>query len=327
MGFKDKRTILGLAGILVVAILLLGTVRSCTAKRAEKAAAAEEEETHGDTVPTASAEFDSLVVNNGSTNLTFSRDEAGAWIWSDDPAFPLDGTKLDELTTAMTTLDPMQTIENGDTLEAYGLKDPAASVIARAADGKETVLLLGKILSDGSYYLKTGDSNTVYVVSPDLHDRIAGGIYDWALLPVLPKLDEAHLKTVTLSGAQETVFAVSQRDGKPVWRTGGKEVSGEGIATLAAGLSGLTLTSCADYQPSEDAVRVCGFETPTLTLTVDYQTEQETDAVFTLTVGKKASGDRGYYVRVNDDTTIYCVTAESIAQLLTLGANGLTPAA
>ena len=132
MNRRQKRTLLlGLGLVVLLTALLLG-VRACKAGQAEKERELQEQERQENLVPTKSDEFQSIAYDNSATNLSFTRDEEGGWIWADDPDFPLDGSYLDQLSGLITNLDPMQTITEGDTLDAYGLDNPSGTLTATA---------------------------------------------------------------------------------------------------------------------------------------------------------------------------------------------------
>ena len=69
----------------------------------------------------------------GSSRILWTRNTRfteGAKPWADDPDFPLDDTTVTAMVDLLTSLKPQQTITDGDTLEAYGLDDPFATLTA-----------------------------------------------------------------------------------------------------------------------------------------------------------------------------------------------------
>ena len=324
MNRRQKRTLLLALGLVVLLTALLLGVRSCKAQQAEREQELQEQKRQENLVPTKSNEFQSIAYDNSTTNLSFTRDEEGSWIWADDPSFPLDGSYLEQLSGLITNLDPMQTITEGDTLEAYGLDNPSGTITATAADGAATTLILGKALSDGSYYLKTDDSDTVYVVASDLHDHISMGVYEMALLEEFPVLTADRLKTVAIAGAQTVNLRVSQSaEDKTVWTSGGTDVT-EQVSDLASALPVLAFSACKDYNPSEEAVTVCGFDTPAAVLTVDYADDEGGDAQMVLTIANETTDGSGRYARLNDSTTIYSISGDMVSAILSLAQNGLS---
>ena len=119
MNRTQKKTLVLLLGILVGLGILLAVVsavkRSSAQREAEEAGAPDE----------GLAAYSSLTYDNGNATLSFHLDEAGKWVWSDDPEFPLDDSTIQSILTLLTNLKPQQTITEGDTLEAYGLDQPS----------------------------------------------------------------------------------------------------------------------------------------------------------------------------------------------------------
>ena len=323
MNRKQKKTLLLTLGLVVVLVALLLGVRACSAHQEEQEAQEAEQQRLESQVPTASDTFESITYDNGDVTLTFTHDEAGSWIWADDPEFPLDTSYLEDLSDLITALDPMQTITDGDTLESYGLDAPTGTITATAEDGTETVLLLGKELSDGSYYLKTGDSDTVYVVSSELHECISKGIYDMAILEDIPALTEDRLKSLTISGAQSVTFTVTQDDEDgAVWKSGDEDVT-EQVEDLSSQLGVLSFTACIDYKPSDEAVSICGLDDPAAVLTATYLDDEGEEAQVTLTIGGETTDGTGRYARLNDSTTIYSIGSDAVSEILAVAQSGL----
>ena len=268
--------------------------------------------------------YTAISYDNGQVNLSFARDEAGAWYWVDDPGFPLDGAYLEEMSQRIVDLHPMQTLTDAD-LETCGLAEPASSLRATAPDGKETVLLFGKTASDGSYYVKRADGEEVYVVSPELRQSMDKGIYQLAKLPELPALTGESLTAVRVKGPeQETKFAVKTgEDGRTVWRFGSVDVTEDETASaVASELAGLTFTACVDYRPSDEAVQLCGLNQPQATVTVWYLAANGTETTFKFSLGNLTAAGDGYYTRREGDTTIYSVDKDAVTALLAVARDG-----
>ena len=172
-----------LRGLVIAAVVLLAVLiavllikRNNAAKQAEEEAAQEAAssitEDHG---------YTSLTYSNGTATLSFSQDEEGNWIWSDDPEFPLDDTTVTSIVEAIQSLKPQQTITDGDTLDAYGLDQPSATLTATDTETGETLkLTFGKATTDGtSYYMLMNDAESpVYIVADTLYNYLSTPIYD-----------------------------------------------------------------------------------------------------------------------------------------------------
>ena len=139
MNRTQKKTLVLLLGILVGLGILLAVVsavkRSSAQREAEEAAAQDA----ASVITETEAAYSSLTYDNGNATLSFHLDEAGKWVWSDDPEFPLDDSTIQSILTLLTNLKPQQTITEGDTLEAYGLDQPFATLTAAKPDGVRVI--------------------------------------------------------------------------------------------------------------------------------------------------------------------------------------------
>ena len=333
-----------LRGLVIAAVVLLAVLaavllfkRHSAEKQAEEEAAQKSAsaitEDHG---------YTSLTYTNSTATLSFTQDEDGSWIWADDPEFPLDDSTITYIIQTLQSLKPQQTITDGDTLEAYGLDQPSATLTATDAETGETLkLTFGKATTDGtSYYMLMNDAESpVYIVSDTLYNYLSTPIYDMCVLPELPVLTEETLNSLTIQGAVETTLTAAHNeststdktdgeDGEETssvtWTSGETDVTdNETLQSLLDELSTLSFTKCADYKPSDEAVELCGFGSPTAVLTASYVTDSGTEGTLTLTLGAKSVDGDSYYARMDDDTTIYLLSASAVSALVTAASSGL----
>ena len=337
MNRSQKKTILLLAAILVLLAVILAVSRALKEEAAQEAAeqeAAEQEPS----ITGPESDYTALTYSNGTATLSFHLDEAGSWVWSDDTEFPLDDSTVTDILELLSNLTPQQTITEGDTLEAYGLDQPFASLTATEADGGTISVALGNTTTDGdSYYmLLNGQESPVYIISDQLYTYMSKTIYDMCDLPELPDLTEENLQSVTISGAVTTVLRPERQEtgtdeetGEPVytvtWSAGGEDVTElEGTVSLLSELGSLSLVKCVDFKPTDEAVTLCGFDEPQAALTARYLTDTGIEESLSLTVGGENLDQDGYYVRVNDDPTIYQMSSAGVDAILAAAAGGLT---
>jgi type II secretory pathway pseudopilin PulG len=344
MNAKQKRTLIIL---LVIVVLLAAAVLGVRAAK-NRAQQKKEDETEaaaksGVITDTTSA-YKELSYCNGSATLSFALNDEGQWYWTDSPDFPLDQDYLTKMVNTLSALKPQQTITDGDTLDAYGLSEPAQTLTAISDNGQTTTLALGNATTDGnSYYmLMNGSETPVYVISDELEKEMAVGIYDMYLLPDFPTLTEDQLNSITLAGPVTTVLTAaheevpaaadssSSDDTTPTttWRSVGANVTdNEQVQGIVKQILGLSLDACVDYRPSDSAAALCGFDKPDAVITVKYTGEGNTDDTLTLTVGSQVLDGDGRYVRVDDDTTVYRMKADKLDMLMKVSVNGLENAA
>ena len=330
MNRSQKKTLLILLAVVVLlaaALLIIRAIKTRSAQEAEEAAAAEE----AASIITEEAAYSSLTYDNGTTTLSFALDEEGNWTWADDPEFPLDDSTVTAIVNLLTSLKPQQTITDGDTLEAYGLDQPFATLTATSPEGETLTIDLGNTTTDGnSYYmLMNGQESPVYIIADTLYTYMSKAIYDMCDLPDLPRLTEDRIQSVTIAGTESLTLIPDQEEDSDgnvtvTWTSGGEDVT-EAAADLIGELEALTVTKCVDYKPTDEAVSICGFDEP-VKVTLVYLTDSGTEQTLTLEIGAENLDGDGYYVRLDDDTTIYQMDLDDVDALLAAAQSGLTDA-
>lgn len=331
MNRKQKRTLLLLAAAAAVLLAVLLAVRAANSRRQQKEAETAAAAAASGVITDPAASYRELSYFNGSATLSFALDEDGNWYWKDDADFPLDQSYLTKMVNTLSALKPQQTITEGDTLEAYGLAEPGRTLTAIAGNGMTTTLALGNTTTDGdSYYmLMNGAQTPVYIISDELAREMDVSIYDMCVLPELSLPSEDQLTSVNISGAADVTLTAIRgeagEDGKtPVtWRSGGANVTDdEQVRSILDQILSLKLDGCADYRPSDGAASLCGFDEPDAVVTVRYTSGGAVETL-TLTVGARLLDGDGRYVRVNDDETIYRMSADRLDAVMRAAANGL----
>lgn len=335
MKTSGKKTL----AVLAVLVLGLAVLLAVTAALKRSAARKEAAAASSGQVTAQDAGYTALSYSNSTATLSFAVDESGAWYWTDDPDFPLDESYVVKLINLISGLKPQQTITQGDTLEAYGLDQPAVTLTATDAAGVQSTFALGNTTTDGKscYLLLNGAETPVYIIDGSLRDALSKGIYEMMELPQLPVLTDAQMASVTVDGAVQTVLIASADETAPAdssaassaepavtWRSQGANVTdNQDVTSLLGEVRALTLSACQDYKPSAQAVTLCGFDAPRCTLTVAYTDGGQESRTLTLTVGKSTADGSGLYVRLADDTTVYSMTADSLKTLLSVADSGL----
>ena len=237
----------------------------------------------------------------GSTDVTLRlAKEDDTWVWVDDPTFPLDQDSvtaiLDQLNdpAAFTSVDATQDVS------AYGLDKETHFLTAVSGEESQTIYF-GVQGPDNTYYARSDAAEGVFLAPAVLLELLDVSIYDRAILPTLPELNEQNLVSLTLSwGGEARQHYVW--DGSS-WRIGGKDTV-VSLAGVNDALSCWRLAQCMDYRPSQGAAAVCGLEGG-LTVLVRYKADGDATEDFTLVVGGEAVGGSGHYVTAGDSDTIY----------------------
>ena len=338
MNRSQKKTLFLLVGIIVVLAVILAVVTAVRRSNEERAAEEEAAQDAASVITETEASYSALSYDNGTATLSFQLDESGKWVWADDPEFPLDDSTIQSILTLLTNLKPQQTITDGDTLEAYGLDQPVATLTATKPDGGTLTIALGNTTTDGnSYYmLMNGQESPVYIISNSLYTEMTKTIYDMCDLPELPDLTEENIQSVTIEGAASTLLRPINRETSTdeetgeetvsiTWAAGGEDVTGNAdTASLLAELGALTLTKCVDNKPTDEAAELCGFDDPLATVTVLYLDETGQEQTLVLTFGSENLDQTGYYVQLGEDSTIYQMDTSSVDTILSVAESGLT---
>ena len=179
--------------------------------------------------------------------------------------------------------------------------------------GHRMTWYLGDRDDDGCYYMRVDGDETgaVYLAPAQLHAQISRSIYDMMLLPDLPTIPAAQMRSITITVGDKTTHTFPNSDGK--WVIGISSVNEEAQPMLQA-LGSLRITSCVDYTPSEGAAAICGFNESSPRVELAYVTLNGADSTLTLTIGNARSN--GYCVTMGEDTTIYLVSAELVDPIL-----------
>lgn len=335
MTWQERRTVTILSTILLVLCAALLIVLGIRYQQNRDLPDGEDEAVPG--AVTDPASFTTLYYENGSTTLSFSLDEAGAWVWDVDADFPLDDATVTAITELLASWKPQQTITDSATLEDCGMDKPTASLTAGTAQGGVVTMLLGKATTDGgSYYMRyNGDETTAYIIDGGLYDLLCVPIYDMCALPELPALPESAIQAVTIQGAAAaegeagvtTNLSAQRADGDTsvtTWRSNGANVTDdETVRALLSDLESLAFEKCVDYRPSDEAASICGFDEPAAVLTVVYVTDTGAMQTLVLTIGNRLPDGSGRYAQLGEDTTIYLLPTDALDPLMRVSVNGL----
>lgn len=251
---------------------------------------------------------------DGSITLRFTRSgEDGTWVWVDEPTFPLDGTKVDEIITALTELGQLQEAPPAVDMEVYGLSDPQKYLMLKG-DTVDSVLQIGNQAEDGSWYASVEGYETVFIIPDAFVQLLSRSVYDMAVLPTLPAFSPENLLSVTVESGESRVH-MNQTEGQ--WNSVNQQVTARAEEVVES-LSSLQLSKCFDFLPSKQAVSFTGFSAPTATITVEYLNSVNVESTFSLTLGALRSAEEGYYATINDDSTIYLISSAEVSPLLVL---------
>lgn len=305
-----RRYLILLLLVVLALALLIGCGRRKSAEAAEDANTADPEANVSLALSDENVKF--LKYCDGRITVRFSQDETGTWRWVDEPTFPLNGEKVEELLAALAELAPIHTF-TPESLDDYGLDEPQRYV-SMNSDLVEDTMFIGNQAEDGTWYMMMAGQEQVHTIPDQFVQLLSRSVYDMAVLPTLPLFTEENLINVAVDGENGRAF-MRKVDG--VWKGISQQVTTRADKTVAA-LGTLQLSRCFDFLPSDKALSLTGFNAPTAVITVEYLNSVNVENTFTLTLGALRSSEEGYYATINDDSTIYLIPAAQVSPLLVL---------
>lgn len=295
---KNKSMILLLVLLLVLVAVYFGLM-AWNKNQEEKQQAKEEEES---IYITDIAEITGIKYDVGSGEMAFEKED-GAWYYSQDKDFPLAQSYPAQMADTFSRLKAVRELKDGDSLEDYGLTDPAYTVTLTDTGGTATTLYYGNAAGD-DYYVTVGDTKKVYTVSSTSISDLQYSLEDMAQLDTYPTIGSGNLKKEVITKGGETTAYDSEN-----------EDDAENIAAVAGGLGAVTLSDAADYSVEDAALAGYGLDESTrITVEVTYTSDEE-EKTMTLYIGN-TDGDGNRYVMMNDSRIVYLVSEEICKNIL-----------
>lgn len=301
---KRKKTLLGMLGVLALAVIALVVVSN----RSPKTTNAEE----------------TISVKLGSEDLTaftvgdLSFEKTGEdWLYAQDPIFPLDQDKAQAMVEVLENLTADKVIEAPSEDKSYGLDAPLCTV---TFDGK-TLRIGSDAAMDAGRYFSLGDGK-VYIAYTDILSPFQYELLDLARLDQAPMMEDLSQVTLERQGQAPLVLKDRQSENLSysedyLWFYEDTPLDTEHTEDLIRKGTDMVWSGCADYNAEDFSAY--GFDDPTLRLTVRYG-EGKT---YTLEVGSAVSGR--YYAHMNGSKVIYWMDAADVNSLLEADPKDLYP--
>lgn len=291
-----------------------------------------------DSVESLSWEYD-------SNSFSFHKDEN--WIYDSDEAFPVDAETINEFLSPFEEFGVSFIIENAEDLSQYGLDNPVCTINIGTADETYTIELGDFSTMDSERYVSIGDGN-VYLVTNDPLDYYDAELSELIDHDDIPQFDTVSHIAFTGKDEYEVTY---EEDGADTYREDDvyfTELDGEHLPLDTGNvdgylddISGLSLTDYVTYNATDDDLASYGLDSPELTVSVDYTSEDEdgneTSGTFVLNVSRDpdelaqqteeteaAETDSETeeketitaYARVGESKTVYQITGDEYKSLM-----------
>lgn len=307
--------------LLLVCVGVLFGVRAYNAAQEKKAAQAEQD---AKIVVIPEGEYTAVSVQNetDSYELRYADER---WTLADDAEFPLDQAKVKLIREEASGLTALRRITEGDTLAAYGLDKPSATLTLSDGTNSYTIALSGAVNSH--YYLQLTGDEAVYEVEGSLIANAALGRLGLISSDLLPTLTADNITGFSLSsGGTVLTLEREKTDDADVWylvENGARtEASNDALASPLSSLTMLTINGCAAYRPDADTVSALGLAAPR-TLTVSYSGSDNEAHTLVLEIGEKAADGTNYCVRQQGGDYVNLLSVQTLDTVLSLSADAL----
>lgn len=298
---KKNKGVLILVIVLVLLLAVYFGLRAWNTSQEEKEEAEQEAATVHVT-DTAAEDIVSLKFNVGNGDLEFSKED-DQWYYTQDKDFPLQQSYPEDMAEAVGGITADRELTDGDSLDAYGLDDPAYTVQYTDADGNVTELLFGDMTGD-DYYVMISGSDTVYTVGSSVIEPLNYSLEDMAQLDSYPSIGSGNL-------VEEVII----QDGETTTYDSENEDQAEDIAAVAGGLGAVTLSEAADYSVEDEDLDMYGLdEDSRITVEATY-TQDDEEQLLTLYIGSE-DGNGNRYVMLNDSRIVYLISDEICDNIL-----------
>lgn len=194
---KQKKQFIVVLILLVVAVAAYLILHVYNDKKEAK----EEAEEDADTITITDFDTDDVTAFsyqlNGET-LSFTKD-GDNWLYDGDTSLDLDEDSITSMLSAVSNLTTEEALEEYDSLSDYGQDTPSNTITVTTADGTITLLAGNQNEITNSYYMMTGDSDTVYLISTDLNSTFSSAVDDLIAEEEETETEEPEEATETVS--------------------------------------------------------------------------------------------------------------------------------
>ena len=259
----------------------------------------------------------------------------GQWEWSEDSAFPLSQTDVEDMAAQVLEITCDTMISSPAEMSEYGLDEPELEIDIGLSDGTTVSLTIGdeNEITGESYLMLDGDESRVYTVTSELRDTFSVGLYDIIEMEELPDFgDVTQLYIDQPDGELELLYIEDSAElyynDTYHWFVdyGGEymAVTDSNASSLYGNVTDLYWLRCVDYDASDaGTLAAYGLAVPETRVELTYlpadsgdeeeESASEDPQTFTLLIGDDC--DDGTYAMVEGSTMVYVISADTADSL------------
>ncbi len=285
-----------------------------------------------------------LTWENESGTFSFKRDDT--WIYEEDENFPVDGEIIQTYLARFEEFGVAFIIEGVEDYSQYGLDEPVSTVELTTDEETYTLEIGDYSQLDEERYVSIGDGN-VYLVSSDPledFDAVLSDVIDHDEIPIYTQMTSMKVageEEYTITYQEESTATYCEED---IYFTEKDEktvpLDTTNVEDYLYSVSSTSLLDYATYHATEEDLEGYGLDTPELTITVAYISEdeegEEISDQFVLHVSRdpvekaavEAEEDAEEetitaYARVGESQIVYQISGEAYQALLAVNYNDL----
>lgn len=270
----------------------------------------------------------SWTYENETLCFTYSED---TWSYDADSSFPLNKSYIDSMLSSISSIEASKMIEDIEDYSQYGLDEPECRITIGYGNGYE--LLIGDTSAlDNLRYLSIGDGN-VYLVDNSILSAFSYGLYDILQEEELPDVSFG-ITDIAINSETQSLFIEYLADS-------GLAYSDDYVWFLKDGDTYLTLDteltealineitsitfndSCIIYNAGNDELASYGFDSPMVSVSIKYTSEDGNAENFSLEFGNYSGSS--CYARIGDSHMVYLIDAQISDTLMYTGYSSLQP--
>lgn len=173
---KQKKQLIALCILLLICIVAWVGLTKWNKSQEQKKQ--EEEEASKVTVTDVNTEdVNAFSYQYNNETLSFVKED-DTWYYEADKSISLDQDTMETLIATTAQLTAEQEIKDYEDLSEYGLETPSNTITLTTGDGTTTLLIGNKNDMLSQYYVKTGQSDSIYLAGSAVYTTYQKGIAD-----------------------------------------------------------------------------------------------------------------------------------------------------